>query len=289
VRVSFFLTALVCRRLLATAIHIRLTKLAGLVIKTLAKPLSKRIKHEFSRSEFSRGVLIGFGQSMHRMQSRLTIWSQGYKVRSIKELDDEKALVYGAEFVGETFLLFVSGGLVLYEYNNSNEKARIKEEKHRAETKAAQDELQSKLKAIDVRLKALEAVVKSNSHSILSLGQQRYVPPDERELVPLELSSAREATTTATEAQAETNTRRGFFRRNVAREKPDEAKLSAAQSDMDRVDLESTRSDNVEDRPPSSIDTAVGAPSVAPEDNEQDQSNTSPTSAPWWRRLWPPF
>lgn len=264
-----------------------MTKLAGLVIKTLAKPLSKRIKHEFSRSEFSRGVLIGFGQSMHRMQSRLTIWSQGYKVLSIKELDDEKALVYGAEFVGETFLLIVSGGLVLYEYNNSNEKARIKEEKHRAETKAAQDELQAKLKAIDVRLKALEVVVKSNSHSILSLGQQRYVPPDERELVPLELSSNSETATIPIEAPADTNTRRGFFRRNVAHVQLDEAKLSAAQSDMDRVDLESTKSDNLDDRPPSSIDTVVAAPSTAPGDTEDDQTNAASTSVPWWRRLWP--
>jgi optic atrophy 3 protein len=273
----------------------RVTKLAGLVIKTLAKPLSKRIKHEFSRSDFSRGVLIGFGQTMHRMQSRLTIWSQGYKVLSIKELDDEKALVYGAEFVGETFLLIVSGGLVLYEYNNSNEKARIKEEKHRAETKAAQDELQAKLKAIDVRLKALEAVVKSNSHSILSLGQQRYVPPDERELVPLELSSSHRETaaTTTSEALAETNQRRGFFRRKVPPAKLDESKLSPLQSDMDRTDLESTKSDNVDARPPTSrIDTASGAPSMSPPDatrSEADQTDTAPTTVPWWRRLWPPF
>jgi hypothetical protein len=273
-------------------LFLRATKLAGLLIKTLAKPLSKRIKHEFSRSEFSRGILINIGQTIHGLTSRLTIWSQGYKVLSIKQLEEEKALVQGAEFVGETFLLLVSGGLVLYEYNNSNEKARIKEENHRAETRAAQDELQAKLKAIDVRLKALEVVVRSNSNSILSLGQQRYVAPDEKELVPLDISR-REGSppigAAANASQSDDTKRRGIFRRKVeaAAAKIDERTLSAMQENMDHVDLESTRSDNLEDRQfaPEEAPVAVRFPDTDPEEAVQEVDPL--TNAPWWKRLWP--
>ena len=34
----------------------------------------------------------------------------------------------GAEFVGETFILLVSGGTVVWEYNRSKEKERSKEQ-----------------------------------------------------------------------------------------------------------------------------------------------------------------
>jgi hypothetical protein len=237
--------------------------------------------------------LINIGQSIHTLTSRLTIWSQGYKVLSIKELDEEKALVQGAEFVGETFLLLVSGGLVLYEYNNSNEKARIKEEKHRAETKAAQDELQAKLKAIDVRLKALEVVVRSNSNSILNLGQQRYVAPDEKELVPLELSrrEAPVAVAATNTSQSDDTKRRGFFRRRAATAavKLDERSLSVMQENMDQVDLQSTKSDNVDDRPlaPEEASVAVNTPVATPV--ETVEGVESLTDAPWWKRSWPRF
>lgn len=38
----------------------------------------------------------------------MTIWSSGYKVKSIKPIDTEKAMKDGAEFVGEGFVLTIS-------------------------------------------------------------------------------------------------------------------------------------------------------------------------------------
>ena len=90
----------------------------------------------------------------------------------------------GAEFVGESFILLVSGGWLLYEYNQSNEKAAIKEEQYRQKTQAERMELQAKLHALDVRLKAVEDVV--SQKSLLPLpGQQQYKAPDKKHIVPI--------------------------------------------------------------------------------------------------------
>jgi hypothetical protein len=163
-----------------------LTKLAGLFVKTLAKPLSKRIKHDFSRYNFTKRILIGIGQTSHTLTSRMQIWSAGYRVRSIKPLEEDQALKDGAEFVGESFVFLVSGTFVVWEYNRSAESSRQKEEKLRTQAKAERDALQDKLIALDARLKALEQVVKHNQRSILGLGGMPYVAPEAGMLVDIE-------------------------------------------------------------------------------------------------------
>jgi len=46
--------------------------------------------------------------------------------------------------------------------------------------------MQPKLHTLDIRLKALESVVKANSQSILNLGSQRYVEPSSKDLAPID-------------------------------------------------------------------------------------------------------
>jgi optic atrophy 3 protein len=161
------------------------TKLATLLVKTLAKPLSKQIKHWSAEKNFSKRVLIGIGQSSHSITSRMTIWSAGYKVKHITPLEEEKALSTGAEFVSEAFVLFVSAGAVIFEYNRTNEKTRQKEEGLRRKADQERSSLQAKLRALDVRVKALEEVVEKNNNTILSLGRQKYVAPQASQLVPI--------------------------------------------------------------------------------------------------------
>jgi hypothetical protein len=151
-----------------------ITKLASLLVKTLAKPLSKRIKTEFSKNKTTKSFLVGIGQTSHSITSRMQIWSAGYRVKKISSLEPEKALKDGAEFVGESFIFSVSGYLVVWEYRRSAESARMKSEK-----------LQAKLVSLDLRLKAVEDVVKVNSQSILGLRGRRYVEPESQILVPI--------------------------------------------------------------------------------------------------------
>lgn len=145
-------------------------------MKTLAKPLSKRIKHEFSRYPFSQRILISIGQSAHQLTSRMTIWSSGYKVRSISHLEDEKAMATGAEFVGEGFVLLVSGSIVVYEYNRSNQSAADKDREKQEKAKAERDALNASLKALDIRLQRLEKVVQANSQQIAMTNSTPEIP-----------------------------------------------------------------------------------------------------------------
>jgi hypothetical protein len=164
------------------------TKLLGLVLKTLAKPVSKRIKHEFSRYEATQRLLIAIGQTSHQITSRMTIWSAGYKVRSVTPLEREQAMKTGSEFVGEGFILLVSGTVVVWEYTRSKAKETAKLEEQRAIARAERQDLQRKLHALDIRLEALEKVVESNSQSLFTFlqGGKQYVNPPANELVPIE-------------------------------------------------------------------------------------------------------
>jgi Optic atrophy 3 protein (OPA3) len=116
----------------------------------------------------------------------MQIWSAGYRVRSIKPLEEDVALKDGAEFVGESFVFLVSGTFVVWEYRRSADAAHQKEEQIRAKATAERDALQAKLIALDARLKALEEVVKHNQRSILGLGGRPYVEPDAGKLVEID-------------------------------------------------------------------------------------------------------
>ena len=132
-----------------------------MLIKTLSKPLSKRIKHEFSRTEVTQKLLIFIGQTSHQVTSRMTIWSAGYKVRKISPLEEEKALKQGAEFVGESVVFLVSGGWILYEYNQSVMKNNAKDEIRRKQAKSERQALQAQLTQLEERIIYLEAAVKA--------------------------------------------------------------------------------------------------------------------------------
>lgn len=159
-----------------------LAKLAGLLVKTLAKPLAKRIKHEAARTVSGQNIIISLGQLTHGVTSRMTVWSMGYKVKSVAPLEETKALAKGAEFLGESFIFLVAGGIVVYEYDKSAQSTKVKEKKRHDEMMATDAALEAKLHSLDLRLKALEKVVKGNSSLLLLLGGEKYVDPNEQEV-----------------------------------------------------------------------------------------------------------
>ena len=112
----------------------------------------------------------------------MTIWSAGYKIRSISLLEEEEALSRGADILSESFIFAVSGGIVVYEYNRSSEKEKKKEEARLQKIRDEATRLQAKLNSLDKRLVALEEYAKANRRSIiLGIGvgaNGRYVGPD---------------------------------------------------------------------------------------------------------------
>jgi hypothetical protein len=158
-------------------------------------------------------MLIGIGQTSHSITSRLTIWSAGYRVRSITPLEKDKAMSAGAELVGESFIVMVSGGWIVWEYNRGKEKDRAKEEKVQAKAKKDRDDLQAKLRALDARLKALEIVVQTNSRSILNMGE-KYVPPPSKDIVPIDTElSGNDKIEASTESDSQTEGKDGVSKK----------------------------------------------------------------------------
>jgi ribosomal protein S2 len=129
-----------------------IAKLSSLLIKTLAKPMAKRVKTTFKQYEFLKAVLVSTGQFTNRVTTRMTIWSEGYKVRSIQPLEKEAALSAGADFIGEAFIFSVGGSLVVWEYNKSKEKDRVKDENN-VERERMQEQrlvdLQSRMESLE--------------------------------------------------------------------------------------------------------------------------------------------
>lgn len=122
-------------------VQLPIAKLASLLIKTLSKPMAKRVKHNFKKNEVSQNFLVNIGQLTHNVTTRMTIWSSGYKVRSIQPLEKEAALSAGADFIGEAFIFGVAGAIVVWEYDKSKKKDTDKELKNLQREKSQQNRL----------------------------------------------------------------------------------------------------------------------------------------------------
>lgn len=128
---------------------------------------------------------MSVGQASHVITTRMTIWSSGYKVRSISKIDDEKALSRGADLLSEAIVFSVAAGVTTYEYLRSSESNKKKEEARLQKIRDEAGKLQAKLKSLDKRLVALEEYAKANRSSILVLrGGKEYVEP--KAVVPID-------------------------------------------------------------------------------------------------------
>ena len=166
--------------------------------------MAKQVKHQFVKQPMTRSWLIWVGQTAHATTTRMTIWSSGYKVRSISKIEDEAALSRGADLLSESFIFSVSVVILMYEYNRSN----VKEEKKRAaKMQQARDKvtkLQAKLDSLDKRLVSLEEYAKANRRSIvLGVGvNAEYVEPSADEVVPINDNDVQEGKSTTAKDSA---------------------------------------------------------------------------------------
>lgn len=89
-------------------------KVASLLLKTLAKPLARKIK-ELSKSEQSdsqlRSMTLLIGQSLHKAETRMRLSLLGDTTHRAKPLNEAKAMDQGAEVISEGFLFLVAVGI----------------------------------------------------------------------------------------------------------------------------------------------------------------------------------
>eukprot|EP01039_Chlorochromonas_danica_P011358 gene11358-12687_t len=97
-------------------------KLAGLLIKTVAKPIASRMKSDARQHPRLCSLYISLGQASHQMMSRLNVMAKGYRVLSIDPLAEEEALARGVDLLSEIFIFSVAGGIMIIEYGRSEAK-----------------------------------------------------------------------------------------------------------------------------------------------------------------------
>lgn len=185
-------------------------KLVGLMVKTLSKPISKRIKADLASYDMAKKIVMRIGRAEHKVESYMTIWSSGYRVKAIKKIKDEEALKNGAEFVGEGFVYTVSAGVIIYEYRRSGRSAERKAEEKRERIRESQRKLQAKLETLDLRIKAVEDLIKEQQHveetttlltRVVPVGathKPKYIEPPKELLVPIADSNDEEDFRSAT-------------------------------------------------------------------------------------------
>lgn len=127
-------------------------KIASLLLKTLAKPLAKKIKNSArDHPTFSTQVVIPIAQFLHRNEMKLRINLLGdTETPKIRPLNQAKATERGAEFISETFLFVFAASLISAEAYRSHRKEsarrdlvidRIEALEERAKERDAADEV----------------------------------------------------------------------------------------------------------------------------------------------------
>ena len=54
--------------------------------------MSKSIKNRLGRYDAAKSLLVNIGQTNNTVTSYMTIWASGYQVKSIKPIEEEKAV-----------------------------------------------------------------------------------------------------------------------------------------------------------------------------------------------------
>ncbi|KAF8608646.1 OPA3-domain-containing protein [Ceratobasidium sp. AG-I] len=95
-------------------------KLATLVIRTLAKPISAKLKQQAEQHETFRNICVSWAQWAHRSEVQLRTNIMGETAKSIKPLSETRAIQNGANSLAEAFLFTVGASLILAEAWRSN-------------------------------------------------------------------------------------------------------------------------------------------------------------------------
>jgi hypothetical protein len=133
-----------------------LLKLGGLAIKTLAKPVAKRMKVEATERPGLKKFYVTVGQWTHQASAWITISSAGHKSLGVKELEEAAAFARGADFLSEALVFFVGGAILTFEYTRSNMSAAQKEAAKEAGRQKFREDLEARFLVLEARVDAME-------------------------------------------------------------------------------------------------------------------------------------
>jgi hypothetical protein len=152
-----------------------LLKLGGLAIKTLAKPVAKRLKIEATKRPTLKNLYVTVGQWTHQASAWITISSAGHKSLGVKELEEAAAFARGADFLSETLVFFVGGAILTFEYTRSNASAAQKEAAKEASRQKFREDLEARFLSLEARVIRMEERQQAGWSSVFpgSKGKER--------------------------------------------------------------------------------------------------------------------
>ncbi|KAF9533690.1 optic atrophy 3 protein-domain-containing protein [Crepidotus variabilis] len=133
------------------------TKIATLLIRTIAKPISAKLKNQARDHETFRSVCVSLAQFMYRYEVKLrtNILGESPAAKHLRPLSEAKAIDSGANALAEGFLFLVALGLILGETYRSSRK----EDKRREGVTDSIETLLERVVSLEGRLgKVLEKV-----------------------------------------------------------------------------------------------------------------------------------
>ncbi|CCJ28345.1 unnamed protein product [Pneumocystis jirovecii] len=85
-------------------------KIGFLVIKTLSKPIATNLRRQAKQHPYFRKICVDLAQVMHKTEVHMKANLLGKQKRTKKAppLNEENAIDHGAEFLSESFLLYVN-------------------------------------------------------------------------------------------------------------------------------------------------------------------------------------
>jgi len=127
-------------------------KIGTLLIRTLAKPISARIKNQAREHERFRNVCVSLAQTMYRYEARLRTNLLGEPAKHIRPLSETRAIENGANFLAEGFLFSVAAALIIGDTWRSSRS----QSKQRSDVNDSIEELRTRVHELDERLRTRE-------------------------------------------------------------------------------------------------------------------------------------
>ncbi|KAG8922714.1 hypothetical protein FRC02_011672 [Tulasnella sp. 418] len=139
-------------------------KLASLAIRTLAKPISNKLKQQAQEHPRFRALCISFAQWSYRTEIRLRTGLLGESPKAIRPLSETRAVQNGANNLAEGFLFVVAAGIIGVEtWRQSRSQA-----KRRDVVDDQLEELESKVKSLTEELKSLRGFIEERTDEVQS-------------------------------------------------------------------------------------------------------------------------
>ncbi|OCH86205.1 OPA3-domain-containing protein [Obba rivulosa] len=123
-------------------------KIATLLIRTLAKPISNQLKNQAKEHETFRTFCVSLAQRMYRTEVRLRTNLLGEPPKHVRPLSETKAIENGANALAEGFLFGVAALAIIGESWRSSRK----ESKRRGNVDDQLEELQTRVQQLSEKV-----------------------------------------------------------------------------------------------------------------------------------------